>query len=250
MRSFLGDVKKNRTAGTQQFQLHFPYSGDHIQCVENAGASCNPNTRGCDGKIGITPDLNFIPRPSPTSAFANAIRQALGMPTQQTQPVTSQPMIPSQPLSSSPLDSFNPSTSTTGASSQIDTTGGMTHATSVADLLEELAFGPKTPTSTVTGMSVPLVVSGSQAVGVVSTQPVEGQQNLPSGVSGISSQTFISGDLSWQGDTVQTTEPLSGWKAIIATIRATLNRMMQLLTPFGAREQIYMDEHGEFQALE
>lgn len=32
-----------------QFQLHFPYWGPHIQCIEHKQASCNPSTPPCKG---------------------------------------------------------------------------------------------------------------------------------------------------------------------------------------------------------
>ncbi|MEK7509788.1 MAG: hypothetical protein AAB605_03690, partial [Patescibacteria group bacterium] len=216
----------------------------HIEAANCGNPNFNPNPSLQDNWSGAT---------SPTSSLFNSLRQALGMSTQQ--PVATQPAFSSQPVSTSqsPIQAFQePQTASPGVSSQIDiTSGGTTHATSAADLLEELAFGPKKPAPvTVTGTTVPLVVSGSDAIGISGTQQTSGQQNLPPGVSGIPEQTFISGDLSWQGGAIQPTQPLTGWEAIIATIKAVLNRMLQLLVPFGARDTIYLNESGEFEEVE
>lgn len=93
-----------------QFQLVFPYYGDHIQCAEHSRASCSPNTQPCDGSVKITPDLSRLPRPdqvpdtyyvppaqtSPTSGLSNQIRQTLGM-TPQTTATTQTTQSQSQP---------------------------------------------------------------------------------------------------------------------------------------------------------
>lgn len=50
-------------AAAPQFQLVFPYYGDHIQCAEHPRASCSPQTQPCNGGIKIMPDLTRIPRP-------------------------------------------------------------------------------------------------------------------------------------------------------------------------------------------
>ncbi len=58
-------------AAAPQFQLVFPYYGQHIQCAEHPVAACSTNTKPCNGGVKITPDLSRIPNPSqiPDSYF-------------------------------------------------------------------------------------------------------------------------------------------------------------------------------------
>ena len=169
---------------------------------------------------------------SPISSFTNAIRQWLNPQPEQLQ----QQPVSQQPLSQSPLDSFQTaSSSNTTINNNVNVNE---NTNSVADTLEELAFGSGTATSTAATSSVPLVVSGSDAVGISSNQNQPGnQQTSDSGISSPSQQTFISGDLSWQ-DGSNAGPPLTGWSAMLATIKATLNRILQLLQPFGGEEYI------------
>lgn len=231
-------------------QYHFvPLS----HSIQRGKSSCKQQIQTNCLTPGFTPkDMGFgtVPTQSPVSRFTESIRQALGLSTQQ--PASTQPAVPSQPVSSSqsPIQAFEPQP-TTGVSSQIGTSGGTTNATSAADLLEELAFGTGAATSSSFATSVPLVVSGADAAGITSSQNQNNvQQNLPPGVSGISQQTFISGDLSWQKDGVASTPPLTGMQAILATMKMTLMRILQYLVPFGARDTVNLDEHGEFEVLE
>lgn len=175
---------------------------------------------------------------SPISAFSNAIRQWMNP---QPQPPQQQPT-PQQPLSQSPLDSFQTaSSSNTNLNSNINVNTNDTDVPSVADQLEELAFGSGTATSSASTTSVPLVVSGSDAVGISSNQnPTGNQQTSGSGISSPSQQTFISGDLSWQGGSITGT-PLTGWQATLAAIKATLLRILVYLKPFGGEEHF---SHG------
>ena len=189
---------------------------------------------GCNGDVG-TYAGNMSGAPL-GGAVSNALRSALGM----SQPVATQGVMPSQSVSSSqsPIQAFEDSQTvpTTGVSSQIDTSGGPTHATSIADRLEELAFGATTQQTTQTqaGTSVPLIVSGGSAAGIASSQTHDiTQQPLPPGISGISQQTFISGDLSWQDASLHATQtPL---QRILMAIKAILLGMLQYLQPFGGR---------------
>lgn len=85
-----------------QFQLVFPYYGDHIQCAEHPSASRRSCTGPCNGGIAINPNLSTLPHPSqvpdtyfvppapvsPTSGLTNQFRQAMGLPQQPTIPTT------------------------------------------------------------------------------------------------------------------------------------------------------------------
>lgn len=170
---------------------------------------------------------------SPSAGFTDSLRQWLV-------PQSAQPVAPTQPAQSvspsqNPLDSFNENENVNeidGVSSQIDTGTITTGSSTAADRLEELAFGPKPATTTAT--SVPLVVSGSNAVVLSGTSQNAQTTSIPpiQGVISPSQTTFVSGDLSWQSG-ISTQGPLTGWDAIFVTIRATLNRILILLTPFG-----------------
>ncbi len=258
LRAFLGSKNPN-TPGAQRFGLHFPYSGDHLQCIENTYANCRSGN-GCDGKFSITPDLSNFPTASvpPTTAFANAIRQWFAPPAQQQPP---QPSIPAQPLAQSPLGAFSASPTETndngnadigGVSSQLDDSSSNTsNATSAADRLEELAFGPKSTTSTATS-SIPLVVSGADAAALSGTQGnVTAQSTGNQGVIGAVQSTF-SGDLSWQNGTGAATPsaPATGWQAALITMKAVLQKILQYLVPFGGGQEIQINGSGNFEALE
>ncbi|MBI4093956.1 D-alanyl-D-alanine carboxypeptidase family protein [Candidatus Kaiserbacteria bacterium] len=65
----------------RQFQLVFPYYGDHIQCAEHPRASTRSCNTPCNGGLAINPDLSQLPPPSqvpdtyyrpPTSAAPSA----------------------------------------------------------------------------------------------------------------------------------------------------------------------------------
>ncbi len=59
LRTYLG-TNNPSAIGAQEFKLHFPYYGNHIQCVEHARASCSPYTSSCGG-LPSNPNLATIP---------------------------------------------------------------------------------------------------------------------------------------------------------------------------------------------
>lgn len=112
-------------AAAPQFQLVFPYYGQHIQCAEHPVAACSPATKPCNGGVQITPDLSRIPPPSqvpdtyfqppatvpqnpfqnPNSPFSSNVPVAPPPYNPQAQvpvPNTQQNPIPSTPIPSSP----------------------------------------------------------------------------------------------------------------------------------------------------
>lgn len=242
-----------------QFGVCFPFQNNPIPGYPNGdrphmilagiggseGARCA--AQGVTQKCSGSPVLNITNTPvqpaSPTKSFADTVRQAFGLPTQQMQVSTSQPAIPSQPASASqnPLSAFNEPQAAPGVSSQINTSVNTNFTSStIATQLEELAFGPKPATST-TATSVPLVVSGANAAVLTGSQnPTVASTNSVSGVSNPVQQTFTSGDLSWQGssDELVSSNPVSGMTAILITLKSALTRLMQYLVPFGVRTQV------------
>lgn len=206
---------------------HFQDPGPQIgQCgiCQTDGAG-DTSTGGGTGDLGGTRGTGG----NPLSSFANAIRQYLN-----PQPAPQQVApIPSQPLQTSPLDSF--STTSTTVPTPLTPSG-----TSTADRLEELAFGPQPATTTASTSSVPLVVSGEDAVALSGSQnPTTAQVTPTQGISSPSQTTFTSGDLSWQGENVQTGPPLSGTAATLATLKSILTQILQYLKPFGGVQ--YLD---------
>ncbi|MFZ2555358.1 MAG: hypothetical protein WAZ27_03180 [Minisyncoccia bacterium] len=202
-----------------------------------------------DSRFNQNPDLadswNGAP---PSTGLANTIRQAFGLPTQQNQVSVGQPAVPSQPVSTSqnPLSAFNEPQAAPGVSTQINTSVNTTGSSStIATRLEELAFGPKPATSTA-ATSVPLVVNGSDAATLTGSQnPTAASTTSVTGITTPVQQTFTSGDLSWQGESVSS-NPVSGMTAIFITLKSALTRLLQYLTPFGARSQTHGDgEMGE-----
>ncbi len=172
---------------------------------------------------------------SPVSRAAEWVRSAL-YPNQTSQPQQAVTATPSQPASASqnPLSSFQEPQTIGGVSGQLTMTPAATGTNSVADRLEALAFPTTTQTGS-TATTVPLVISGAQAVQLSAGQqaPTAPPYTGPGAVSP-SQNTFISGDLSWQGaPTIGQT--LTGFQATLANVRAILERILAFLTPFNAR---------------
>lgn len=84
-----------------QFQLVFPYYGQHIQCAEHPQANTRSCNRPCNGGAAVNPDTSQLPPPNqvpdnyyrapqqfsaPSGGLSNQFRQALGMPQQPTTP--------------------------------------------------------------------------------------------------------------------------------------------------------------------
>jgi hypothetical protein len=202
-------------------------------------------TKPCSGLPTNITDTPIQSGPPPSGGISNALRQAFGLPTQQTQVTTGQqPAITAQPvsISQSPLSAFEDTPVATGVSSQINSSTNTSGSSTAADRLEGLAFGT-TATSTRSATSVPLVVSGENAASLTGTQQASSSSiTATPGVISPSQTTFISSDLSWQGDTTISSSPVSGMQAILITIKATLQRMLLHLQPFASRT---VGEHGE-----
>lgn len=207
-----------------QLRLRFAPEGHHVEPT---------NIRGC-----ITGPQVGSGGAAPSAGFTESLRQWMA-PQQQMRVTTSQPTVSSQPVSISqnPLGAFDNTpqpVEPSGVSSQINPTV-TTSSSTAADRLEELAFGPKPTTTTASATSVPLVVSGSNAAMLVGTHQASTTPVSSQGMISPSQTTFVSGDLSWQDQTISS-NPVSGYQAILITIRAALNRMLQYLVPFDANQ--------------
>jgi|GEM_PF-5393418 len=195
---------------------------------------------GCDGDTG-----GFAGNAGPPLGLGDAFRGFLGDKDQTSS--FAQPALPGQtlPTTQSVISTFQPGASyapadvseTTAAPVSLQITGGTNTGTvtSAADRLAALAFGEQKP-KPATATSVPLVVSGANAAGLAANlNPVTQHPIQSSGISAASQQTFVSGDLSWQSDTYSQ-GPVTGWQAILITLKATLVRIFAYLEPFGGRE--------------
>ena len=92
-----------------QFQLHFPYSGIHVQCIEHRGASVGSCNRPCNGGIAINPDLSGIHPPgAPSSGIANQFRSTFApQPAPAGQTAPQQPQQAAQQPQQPPLSGQN-----------------------------------------------------------------------------------------------------------------------------------------------
>lgn len=169
---------------------------------------------------------------APSASISSAVRSWFAPPQQVNQPVVAQPAKASQPIAASqnPLGAFAEPAPLPSVSGQINvtTTNG---SSSPADRLEDLAFPKRPATSTAT--TVPIVVTASEAAALSSTQTTAFISTTSiQGVVSLGQSTFVSPDLSWfQGNTALS-QPTTGWQATIANIKAILERILVLLTPF------------------
>lgn len=245
---FLG-VRTSTSQGAQQFKLHFGYQlpgtqPNHIQCVENGVASCNPNTKPCDGNGAITGGSSYVP-PSPTSAFTDSIRNVLGMqPAQPAAPAL--PALPSQPLgqTQSPLSSFNSNPTPLVSDSLVTTGTGATTSNSIADRLNELVNGT-TATTTQSATSVPLVINSNDVRNIESNAPQNSHQTGTAQIGGGITQTTFTNNPQPLQTTPNTN--LTRYQSILSSFRAALQLMLNYLRPFGRATN---DEHGSEEHLE
>lgn len=123
-----------------EFQLVFPYYGEHIQCREHPVAACSPTTPPCNGGVRVQPDPSRIPPPSevpdtyfvappggnptvrdelpsvgaPSSGITDAVRNFFNpppaMPPPQPPPSQTQPPQPAPPLDSVNTTPYPPGT--------------------------------------------------------------------------------------------------------------------------------------------
>jgi len=167
---------------------------------------------------------------SPSGSFVNSIRQALGL---QQQPAPPPP--PSQPLQQqqSPLGAFEEAKPI-----QLATTSLMgTTISSVADRLEELAFG-SAATGTKAAISVPLIIDGRDVASITSTQQHGAIPDTQGTGGSVSQNTFVSSDLGSQAP-YGGVQSQSAKLRILADLKTALLAMLQFLKPFrGAQEKI------------
>ena len=222
LRAFLGQ-KNPSTPGAQRFALHFPYEGDHLQCIEDRVANCSSGN-GCGGGFAINPDTSGFPTSGgvPTQSYANQIRQWLNPQPQPPPlpPIAMQPLPINNPVSNAFTNPDAPITPV------IDYTPASTTGKSTADILADLARGDQA-TSTKTGTTVPLTIDGSDVGGITSNR-AQSEIVTTSGIGGtITQNTFVTDDFAWGG-----TE-LTGFRKTLDDIERALLFMSAYLKPFG-----------------
>ena len=250
-----------------QFQLVFPYYGDHIQCAEHRVASCSPSTPPCNGSVSINPDLTTFPSPqsvpdtyyvppaagpAPSSGIADQIRSALGMtpppppppppPLPSPQPSTQQPAQPIQQSQQEPLqNAFQtiPATSSTSSISSLLTTINIgsngTTSTSTIDILSNFV-NPLTITSTDIGTSSPisLILSAINDIAAIGPDSAAATSSKASSTLTTqivnSQQTFTSGNLGDFGTGVP--QQTSTFLQALEGAKKVLLGMLEYLKPF------------------
>ncbi|MEY4747647.1 MAG: D-alanyl-D-alanine carboxypeptidase [Candidatus Parcubacteria bacterium] len=242
LRSYLG-TRNSSAPGAQQFKLHFPYYGDHIQCIENAVAACSPSTKPCDGSTPINPDLSTVPSPGalPTSGLADQIRQALGMqqPPSQPLPQTSSAPISQQPLSNeqTPISSYISTTPITATGTiEVASTTPEAHATSTFDEIDQIA----NPVSESIDIGTPTEIdlNASTTADVIALEGVEmadlhGSTSNPLNPTYSPPHTFVSEDLA--DSYASPTSDQTFIARFLATMQGILNYASSYLKPFGGR---------------
>ncbi len=178
-------------AAAPQFQLVFPYYGQHIQCAEHPVAACSLSTKACNGGVKITPDLSRIPNPSQ-------------VPDTYFQPPSTQPQNPFQnpntPFMSNqpvPPPAYNPQSTVPPGTSYQD----MDHP--VETPIPNTPVATTTPPFTVKAATSTKVIQGPNAADKIGTlaggeDTSGGEQNSPTGSS---SPTKLNGDLNDVGST-------------------------------------------------
>lgn len=232
------DTLKSFSDGNPGYGVTFPwpqYNGSTDKPHMQATNKTNP---ACTGVTGVPVASGPAVSASPTAAAAQLLRNWLS--PQQTQPQQVVTPTVSQPASVSPntLSAFQEPQTIGGVSGQL-TLSTTSTTSSVADRLEMLAF----PTTTQTGgtaTTVPLVVSGQQAAQLAPGQQATMPTYTGQGDVSPSQSTFISGDLSWQG-APQPPQQLTGFQATLANVRAILERILEFLIPFNARNALQGD---------
>jgi hypothetical protein len=183
--------------------------GHHVEPV---------NTQGC--VTGATVGSNGQSA-SPTSGFANAIRQALGVRQQPVQPPSppSQPLATSQPL----MTAFDQPKPVETPDLGVPAMASSSVADKLAELIKETSVA-----STATTTSVPLIIDPRDSATIQSNKESP-SGSATAGIGGsITQSTFAGEDASWQSANQQA----SGLSVILANIATTLRRLLQLIQPF------------------
>lgn len=257
---------------SRQFNLHFPYRGIHVQCIEHRTAGISSCNRPCDGGLSTTGvDTSTAPPPpsSPSQGISSNLRNALGM---SQQPPPPSPM-PSQPLASSPTNYFpqNPTNPTTPTTPTIPTTpttpptptttGTTSTSTgdgfddmyyvpyepSIADKLLELAYG--TEKGTEEGVTTTRVIADGTDVAVLAGQHSSTTNaSTTDGTSIVALEppnTFISSDLAYYN--AAPTSDATGFARALINLEAMIRAILEVLKPMGISAAIANDstEHVE-----
>ncbi len=232
--------------------VSFPVPGDdgHMEPANTNASDCaTPGYIAPGNGGGLTSQ-------SPTSQFASAIRQALGVQQPQLPP---QPMLPPQPLAQAqpitnafmpPMPMINPTVTATSSDGTSDSGGPSTYApgvsdsitggigkttatgTSLADKLQELAFGVSTGMATASGPYIPLVINpndrGNAADATTSTTSA---QFATSTGAVVTQNTFGQNSVYFTPD-YSVFQSATGFGEILARVRVVLSNMLTFLRPF------------------
>jgi len=214
---------------SDRYKIHLRFrgapEGHHVEPID---------TKGCRTGAAVATSNT-----TPSSGIANTMRSVLGMqPAQQAVPA--QQAIASQPIAAaqSPLSSFN-AMPTALVSDTLVNTGSLATTSSIADRLEELAFGIRA-TSTQSATSVPLVINPNDVAAITSTNNQQTNATT-SGLGGaITQSTFVSSDLAGQP---YAPAPQNTMVRILSQLKTVLLKLLDYLQPF--RKNAAHPEHEE-----
>ncbi|MEQ1917390.1 MAG: hypothetical protein ABL856_11750, partial [Gallionella sp.] len=190
---------------------------------------------------------------APTSSWANTLRSALGLaPAVAPQPTQPQATTPTQ---QSALNSFGtPTTGTfvtptgTGETYTTATSGTINTppieplgSSTIAQTLEQLAFGTSTNSATSSILYVPLTINGNdRSDRVASVSPTIALTPTGYTLPQIQLTTFTSNDLQWSNTEAERTSTSdSATIRTLEALRAALMQILSYLQPFRARSSIY-----------
>lgn len=242
-----------------QFQLVSRFPGypnpGHFQCLEHkAGAGRSSGCRqACNGGIPINPNMDALANTTnagpPSSGLSDTLRNALygqQQPPPPPPPMQQQSLPSSQqptsyfPIPTLPLPGATTSTSSDYYSAYYPTDTGP----SIADQLLQLAYGTTSyGTQTTNATSIPLVLGEDDTKNLQGTHATTGTQQTVNGTLTYQApQTFTAGNADYTGQNGSMQASQTGFLAVLAQLKETLVRLLDVLRPFGIRQAIQGDE--------
>jgi|GEM_PF-3205614 len=203
-------------------RLRYAPEGHHVEPLNMQGCNTGPT-------VGAPPG-------TPTSGFANQLRQALGMqqqPTPMPQPTPTQPIQQQQ----SPLGAFNqplPQPTQLPVSEDLGSKPLPTPDKSIADILRDIASGTTTTTTSTStaATTAPIVITAESAGTIVSVTHSSATPQYGSGsLQPVGQQTFTSSN---EGQTPAAPSNTQRILQLYQQLLGALRKMLEILRPFGS----------------
>lgn len=242
-------ISNARRFGIAQYdQIHKPVSGEcnHVENTGQVAGGAGPGSSAAGGSLPSTSQT------SPTSAFGNMLRQALGLPQQQMpQPTTPYQNVPQalSPLSAfqQPIISNNePRIDTTPFPAIPSGTSGPSVADRLDAFLKQVGVDATITPVTIRGNTTTVIVINPNDIGYSSTTTLEAASNTPGyayvPVHVPTPQTFTSPDIAAaQEENASTMTTLS----TLERIKLILETLFKLLRPFNRTQAVPEEYHYE-----